>query len=61
MRTILTLAVGFWIANRLSSSYHKRAFVYIQKKQKQKLEAFLASSGFESAEIKKQSRSIFNL
>jgi hypothetical protein len=61
MRTIVTLAVGFWIANRISSSYHKRAFVIIQKEQKQKLEALLKLKGFEKAEIKKQSRSIFNL
>ena len=61
MRTVLTLAVGFWIANRISSNYHKRAFVIIQKEQKQKLEALLKSKGFEKAEIKKQSRSIFNL
>ncbi|WP_046756637.1 hypothetical protein [Kordia jejudonensis] len=61
MRTILMIAIGFWIANRLSKKYHKRLFMYIQHEQKQKFEALLKSQGFEKAEIKKQSQSIFKL
>lgn len=61
MRTLLTLAVGFWIARELSSQYHRRSFLKTQSRQKRRLETFLKKQGFKESEVVSHTRSIFNI
>ena len=61
MRTLITLAIGFWIARELSSQYHKRLCIEIQFSQKRRLEAFLKTQGYKESAIKTHTKAIFNL
>lgn len=61
MRTLLTLAVGFWIARELSTQYHKRLCIKIQFRQKRRLEAFLKEQEFTEDQIQHYTKAILNL
>ncbi len=61
MRTLLTLAVGFWIARELSTQYHKRLCIEIQFRQKRRLEAFLKEQDFTEDQIQQYTKAILNL
>ncbi|WP_430409247.1 hypothetical protein [Kordia sp.] len=61
MRTLLTLAVGFWIAREISTQYHKRLCIEIQFRQKRKLETYFKNQGFSERQIKEYTKSILNI
>jgi len=61
MKTLLTLAVGFWIARELSTQYHKRMCIEIQSRQKRRLEAFLKEQEFTEDQIQQYTKAILNL
>lgn len=61
MKTLISLAVGFWIAREISSRYHKRLCIQIQTRQKRKLEAYFKNQGFSERQIKEYTKSILNL
>lgn len=61
MRTIITLAIGFWISRELSTQYHKRLCIEIQFRQKRRLEAFLKKQGYNDQDIKTHTRSVLKL
>ncbi|EDP94673.1 hypothetical protein U8527_06925 [Kordia algicida OT-1] len=61
MRTLISIAVGFWIAREISSRYHKRLCTQIQLKQKRRLQAYFKDQGFSQRQIKEYTKSILNL
>jgi len=61
MRTIITLAVGFWIAMEVNTQYEKRMCIQKQFRQKQRLEAFLKQKDFSKKEIRKITKTILNI
>lgn len=61
MRTIITLAVGFWIAMEVSTQYEKRMCIQKQFRQKQRLEAFLKQKEHTKKEIRKITKTILNI
>jgi hypothetical protein len=61
MRTILIVAVGFYIGNRLASKYHTKAYSKIQSIQRKRLKAYLKQQGLSETESVNQTRSIFNI
>lgn len=60
MKSIISIAIGFWIARELTSQYHKRRAKEIQLRQKRKLEAFFKAQDFSQTQIKEYTQAILN-
>jgi len=60
MRTILSLAVGFWLGRQLYTQYDKEQILKKEKHLKKKVKGFLEDEGFSEAEVKGKFDALWN-
>lgn len=58
MRTILSLAVGFWLGRQLYIRYDKTEALEKEKAIREKLKTFLEEHGFTRSEAKAQANTL---
>ncbi|MEO9870354.1 MAG: hypothetical protein ABJQ69_03565 [Ekhidna sp.] len=61
MRSILSLALGFWIARQIYINYDKEAAIHKETQMKKKLKEFLADHGLSLTEADKQTKEIIGV
>lgn len=61
MKTVVSLAIGFWIARQIYINYDKQEARKKEAAIKSKLKAFLEKKGYSSPEAKAQSGKILGI
>ena len=60
MRTVITLAVGFWLGRQIYAKYDKDKMQKKEERVKSRLEAFLKENGLTRTEVKETVNEIIN-
>jgi len=60
MRTVITLAVGFWLSRQIYIKYDKEKMKKKEDQVKSRLEAFLKENGLTKTEVKETMDEIIN-
>ncbi len=60
MRTVITLAVGFWLSRQIYIKYDKGKMKKKEDQVKSRLEAFLKENGLTKTEVKETMDEIIN-
>ncbi|HEY9084024.1 MAG TPA: hypothetical protein VIN73_11870 [Vicingaceae bacterium] len=60
MRTVVTLAVGFWLARQLYVRYDREKINKKQQRVKSRLEAFLKENGLNPVQVDVAVKEIIN-
>ena len=58
MKTIITLAIGFWIGRQMYINYNKKEAKRKETELKERLQKFLVGNGITRREAKKQSEQL---
>lgn len=61
MRSIMSLALGFWIARQIYINYDKEEAIRKEANMKNKLKKFLADRGLSLSEANKQTEEIIGV
>ncbi len=61
MRSIMSLALGFWIARQIYINYDKEEAIRKEANMKNKLKKFLADRGLSLSEANKQTEEIIGI
>ncbi|MFY0689151.1 MAG: hypothetical protein JXQ90_18420 [Cyclobacteriaceae bacterium] len=61
MKTILSLAVGFWLGRQIYIQYDKEEALLKEKAVKKKMRAFLEENGFTKTEAKEQTSELLDV
>ncbi len=59
MRTVISLAVGFWLGRQLYLNYDREAALQKERRAKEKLKNFLERHGWPKGEANVQAREVF--
>ncbi|MBQ21677.1 MAG: hypothetical protein CMD31_13060 [Flavobacteriales bacterium] len=60
MRTVVTLAVGFWLGRQLYVRYDREKVKKKQERVKSRLEAFLKENGLNQTQVEETVKEIIN-
>lgn len=60
MRTVITLAVGFWLGRQIYVKYDREKVQQKEERVKSRLEAFLKENGLTRTEVKETVNEIIN-
>ena len=61
MRTVITLAIGFWLGRQIYIKYDKQTTLKKEEKIKNRLKSFLEDNGLTKSEVKETTEEIIGI